>query len=53
MLNIPLMENNINSDDKEALIDFLRSSDRFTNGEKVKEFEALWSDWLGGVILFL
>jgi CDP-6-deoxy-D-xylo-4-hexulose-3-dehydrase len=47
MLNIPLMSNNINEDDKNALIEFLQTSDRFTNGPKVREFEKAWSDWLG------
>ena len=27
--------------------DFVLNSNRFTNGPKVKEFENLWSDWLG------
>lgn len=48
MLNIPLMQNNIDQSDKEALIEFLKTSDRFTNGPKVREFEQAWSDWLGG-----
>lgn len=48
MLNIPLMQNNIDRSDVEALIDFLKTSDRFTNGPKVREFEQAWSDWLGG-----
>lgn len=47
MLNIPLMSNNILPEDKEALIDFLKTSDRFTNGPKVIEFEQAWSQWLG------
>ena len=47
MLNIPLMSNNILPADIEALIDFLRTSERFTNGPKVQEFEQAWSDWLG------
>lgn len=47
MLNIPLMSNNILPEDKEALINFLRTSDRFTNGPKVIEFEQAWSQWLG------
>lgn len=47
MLNIPLMDNNILAEDKEALIEFLRTSDRLTNGPKVQEFEQTWSDWLG------
>lgn len=47
MLNIPLMDNNILQEDKEAVIDFLRVSDRLTNGPKVVEFEEAWSRWLG------
>ena len=47
MLNIPLMSNNILEEDKEALINFLRTSDRLTNGPKVVEFEEAWSQWLG------
>ncbi len=48
MLNIPLMQNNIDKDDLNALIEFLQNSDRFTNGPKVREFEAAWNEWLGG-----
>ncbi len=47
MLNIPLMSNNILPEDTEALIEFLRTSNRFTNGPKVQEFEQTWSQWLG------
>lgn len=47
MLNIPLMSNNILPEDIEALIAFLRTSNRFTNGPKVQEFERAWSNWLG------
>lgn len=47
MPNIPLMSNNISDEDKQVLIDFLRTSDRFTNGPKVVEFEEAWSRWLG------
>lgn len=47
MLNIPLMNNNILPEDKEAVIEFLRSSDKLTNGPKVVEFEEAWSRWLG------
>ena len=43
----PLMSNNINQNDKKALIKFIRISDKFTNGEKVKKFEKKWSKWLG------
>lgn len=47
MLNIPLMSNNIDKSDIDALIQFLQTSDRFTNGPKVREFEQAWSKWLG------
>ena len=43
----PLMSNNINLADKRSLIRFIRKSDKFTNGEKVKIFEKKWSKWLG------
>ena len=41
-----LMENIIDRQDIETLIDFLNTSDRYTNGPKVKEFEDQWSNWL-------
>ncbi len=47
MLNIPLMQNNIDKNDVDELIHFLQTSNRFTNGPKVREFEAAWSKWLG------
>lgn len=47
MLNIPLMSNNIQREDVDALIDFLQTADRFTQGPKVQEFELAWSQWLG------
>lgn len=47
MLNIPLMSNNITQDDITVLIDFLNTTNRFTNGPKVIEFENAWSKWLG------
>ena len=43
----PLINNNITKEDKATLSDFILSSDRFTNGPKVKEFEKEWSEWLG------
>ena len=43
----PLMKNCITDGDKQAMIDFISSTDRFTNGPKVKEFERQWSNWLG------
>ena len=47
MTHWPLMKNCITEDDKKAMIDFITSTDRFTNGPKVKEFEKEWSQWLG------
>ena len=42
-----LMSNNILQEDKKALINFIKSTTKFTNGIKVKEFEKKWSKWLG------
>ena len=42
-----LMEDAIGEKEKGALIDFIRESNRFTNGPKVREFEEAWSKWLG------
>lgn len=47
MINLPLMSNNITREDVGELIDFLQESDIFTQGGKVKEFEAAWAKWLG------
>ncbi len=47
MLNIPLMSNNINKEDVDALIEFLKTADRFTQGPKVQEFERAWAEWVG------
>ena len=43
----PLINDNISYSDRVALSDFLLSNKRLTNGEKVKEFENIWSKWLG------
>ena len=43
----PLMENTIGNKEKTALVEFIRKSDRFTNGEEVLDFEKKWSDWQG------
>jgi len=43
----PLMKDCITQEDKDALVDFIRTSNRYTNGPKVKEFEKMWSKWLG------
>lgn len=40
------MENIITEEDKLELINFISSTDKFTNGPKVLEFERCWSDWL-------
>lgn len=42
-----LMENNIPPEDLNNLADFIRGNPILTNGNKVKEFEAKWSEWLG------
>jgi CDP-6-deoxy-D-xylo-4-hexulose-3-dehydrase len=43
----PLMKNNITLRDRLKLAKFVLTSDRFTNGKKVREFESKWNDWLG------
>ena len=44
----PLINDNITDTDKECLIDFIKQPNvRFTNGAKVREFEKVWSEWLG------
>ena len=45
--NWQLMRNNILPQDKKALISFIKSSNKFTNGPKVIQFEKKWSKWLG------
>lgn len=42
-----LQENILEKEDKEKLSEFLRSTDRFTQFEKVKLFEKEWSKWQG------
>jgi CDP-4-dehydro-6-deoxyglucose reductase, E1 len=42
-----LINDNITEGDKKTLSDFILNSNRFTNGPKVKEFEEVWSKWLG------
>lgn len=43
----PLMKNNITLGDRFSLAKFVLTSDRFTNGKKVKKFENNWNEWLG------
>jgi CDP-6-deoxy-D-xylo-4-hexulose-3-dehydrase len=45
--NWPLINDNISQTDRQILADFCLNGERFTNGKKVKEFEKIWSDWLG------
>lgn len=43
----PLMANNVNCDDIDSLIEFLNTSDIFTQSGQVEDFEKEWSKWLG------
>ena len=45
--NWPLINDNVNETDRKVLSDFILSGERLTNGPKVKEFEKIWSEWLG------
>ena len=45
--NWPLINDNITQSDRKILADFCLNGERFTNGPKVKEFEKIWSEWLG------
>ena len=42
-----LMSNNISPEDKTKLIQFIKKTNKFTQGPKVMEFEKKWSKWLG------
>ena len=48
-LSLPLMSDNIDREDVDCLIEFLKQEPipRLTNGPKVIEFEEKWSKWLG------
>jgi len=43
----PLINDNITKEDRKVLSDFILDNQRLTNGERVKEFESIWSKWLG------
>ena len=43
----PLMKNTITLGDRYELAKFVLTSDKFTQGKKVEQFERAWSDWLG------
>jgi CDP-6-deoxy-D-xylo-4-hexulose-3-dehydrase len=45
--NWPLMQNNITWGDKWSLVKFILTTDRYTQGEKVAQFEQQWNTWLG------
>ena len=45
--NWPLMKNTLSFMDRVKLAKFVLSSDSFTQGKKVKQFEDAWSNWLG------
>lgn len=47
MFKWPLINDNITEQDKKVMSNFILKSNRFTNGPKVKEFEQVWSKWLG------
>ena len=42
-----LQENVISDSDLDTLVDFIRHTKRFTQFEKVREFEAAYSEWMG------
>lgn len=43
----PLMKDNTTLLDRLRLAKFVLTTDRFTNGQKVRDFESAWSDWVG------
>lgn len=43
----PLMKNTLSFMDRVKLAKFILTSDKFTQGKKVEEFENKWSEWLG------
>ena len=43
----PLMEDTISFKDRLKMAAFLLTNSRLTNGQKVREFESKWSEWLG------
>jgi len=46
-LRWPLMKNAVTWSDKYKMVKFLLTSDRYTNGPRVREFEAQWAQWVG------
>ena len=42
-----LMSDAVTLDDRKTMCDFIMSTTRYTSGEKVREFEDRWSEWVG------
>ena len=42
-----LQENVLSKDDVKILVDFIKKTKRFTQFDKVREFESMFSRWLG------
>jgi CDP-4-dehydro-6-deoxyglucose reductase, E1 len=47
MFKWPLINDNITVQDRRMMAHFILNTPRFTNGPKVREFEQIWSRWLG------
>ncbi len=45
--SLPLMENNISIEDRNAVIEFLKGDPILTQSSNVRAFEKEWSEWLG------
>ncbi len=45
--NWPLMKNTVSFLDRVNIAKFVLTSDKFTQGKKVEEFEKKWSEWVG------
>lgn len=43
----PLMKNAITWGDRLSMVKFLLTSEKYTNGPRVREFEAQWAEWVG------
>lgn len=43
----PLMKNAITWGDRLSMVKFLLTSEKYTNGPRVREFEAQWAEWTG------
>jgi CDP-6-deoxy-D-xylo-4-hexulose-3-dehydrase len=47
LFNWPLQKNTVGLEERLALIKFVATSNRFTNGPKCQEFEQAWNEWQG------